>query len=128
MCLNTVDKETRQAKEGYKAVQTTRMGLSSVCRGNGRTLPVGVWLDESLYADSRGVGYIHAWEDGEEGVTCGEYPRGWHSYLTEEDAWNCGLCFDAVVKVKIKEVLASGIQWERAVVVSRFIKIVEVLK
>ena len=123
MCLNTVDKEIKQAKEGYKAVQTTGIGLLPVCRGNGRPLPEGVWLDESLYAENRGPNYILAWEGGN---TCDEYPRGWHSYLTEEDAHNCGLCFHRVVKVEIKEVLASGTQWGRAVVVSRFIKIVEV--
>ena len=120
MCLDTVDKEVRQVKDGYKVVHLTDGDFFTICYRTEKPLPAGEWLDEADYA-----------RDENDLITTfsfGVYPRGWHSYITREDAGNSGFHFDAIVKVKIKEVLASGTQWGNGVVVSRFIKIVEVLK
>jgi len=120
MCLDTVDKDIKQAKDGYKLVHLTDGDFFTICYRTEKPLPAGEWLDEADYARDE--------NDLITTFSSGVYPRGWHSYITREDAGNSGFHFDAIVKVKIKEVLASGTQWGNGVVVSRFIKIVEVLK
>jgi len=123
MCLDTVDKEAKQVKDGYKVVFLCGGGFRSVCFTATKSLPVGVWLNEAGYAYRDADDFIRI-ESGP--LIFGDYPRGWHSYLTEKDALGSNLEFNTVVKVKIKEVLASGTQDGRPVVVSKYIKIVEV--
>ena len=120
MCLEIVDKETKQIKYGWKVFRNMNGKLKSICRGNGKHFKKGVWHNEK---DFRGE------EERRKTIDShfdGRYKKGFHVFVTLK-----GLKFwrdykdDIIKKVEVKDIVASGTQLREDVVVVKKLKVVE---
>lgn len=118
MCLSKVDKVTKHKRRriGYKVMHLKQDGtLHSEYRQCSLARKVG-----KLYTD-RSRGSLFASLDS-------GYPKGYHIYLNKQDAVSAKLyAFLRVVKIQFSNVVASGMQMHKPVVVARKMTILEIL-
>ena len=116
MCLDYKEK-FEPCKVGFKVVKEDNNKLFTAVQGNGRKpLRRGVWLNEEAF---RSQSYI-----GRKTIpSIPRYPFGFHIFHTLEGAENFKCGVETIVKVKVKEPVATGLQGSAMVTVAKQIRI-----
>ena len=115
MCLSTLNEgvatKYKRRKTGWKTFCRGQSGaLYPIIQGNGKPLPVGVWLKEADFRISSDIRREQIM------VPCGQgYPFGFHVSLTKEGAEEWA---GSVVKVEFRNPVAWGTQEGFPVVVA----------
>lgn len=123
MCL---DRKARfkPCRIGYKIVRRQNKHLFSEIRGNRKVLTKGVWLDEKDFrydCDSRRKMIYERRSP--------TYPYGWHIFHSIEGAknWMLGIDTGVLIKVSVKEPVATGYQHQAKITVAKQIKILGIV-
>jgi hypothetical protein len=104
--------------------KNSRGELFPVFNSNGKTIPIGQWLDEKDYRKKERLTFNNpdAIMAGRGGVL---YWKGWHAFMDREEVT---LFTGAMVaKVHLKGLVDMGYQEGRPCLVSRYMKVVEIL-
>lgn len=99
MCLDTVDKETKDFKYGWKVFRKERGKLYSVIYDiRYKAYPVNEWISDKKRRKilSNCLTY---------------YPKGFHFYKTREQARRNCRAGEIVKKIKVKNIVASGTEY-----------------
>ena len=108
MCLDTVDKKTKTATEGFKTGMLRKAFITGTLE---KRLAVGEWIEDDAVGRISGASRM--------------YRKGFHVWKSEGDARGEKWCMESLVKVEIdpKSIVASGRQHGANVIVARRIKI-----
>lgn len=129
MCLDGLDKVKRFKnieRDGYKSFEPCVGGVRCQLMGNGKCLPVGVWVHEKDFRASfeEKVEHLYALVEDGENVRweLSPYLVGFHILKTKEAAeqWN-----GVIYKVKFRNVVARGQQFDKVCYVATEMMLVE---
>lgn len=119
MCLEIVDKETKQIKYGWKVFMKKGRKLVAPCYGNDEHFAKGIWYDE---VDFRRFSKQRKTIDSASGK---RYKKGFHVFVSYREAKFWGNNENVIKKVEVKDIVASGTQRYHVVIVAKKLKVIE---
>ncbi len=121
MCLTTIIERSTSLKEnkkekgvGWKLFYKSMYGLSGIYQGNNKYLDEGRWIHELDYRSSEA-----RMRDRLRSDKNGNYPFGWHIYVSKKAADHKSSNDQVVRKVRYRQARTKGCQDDVQVIVAK---------